>query len=296
MNPDRIASVILAFLLLVLVPWQPAHAQGYLGKPHNDLRFPIETPVDVEVHLTQRDLEYQRLVYRGIGLSPLGDALAAARLEKKETEHIDPAMAALTATPGNLGAANLLAQALREALAEVPGLTLGEMTVYDADHPPPPANAPPADRMVLLVRGYYSMLPMFSGFRVELQAVYGQRSRALSEDPKVRNKTAFLQRVFHDVGTAAPGMWTDPETTVPHWQQVGIERIREHAAEGLRETARMLAYELQRRPRTGRIPGKQYGWVDGPIINYGALETRRDGRAWLRVRNGHLVSVPESQL
>jgi hypothetical protein len=76
------------------------------------------------------------------------------------------------------------------------------------------------------------------------------------------------------------------------WSTPGPQAVDAGIDAGLRDAIDMLTSELQRKPRFGRIPGKQYPGDTG----YAAKESEHGDHAWLRVRDGTLVSLPLSSL
>ena len=156
-------------------------------------------------------------------------------------------------------------------------------------HPAPDATVDP-DRPILLLRCAYGMEPMMSGFSVRLFARHGRRADLVSADFK--SPSTFLQ-TFTSRDPAPKGSFLGfAEDQAAYWANLGPQALDAKIDAGLRDVAGMLAYELLRKPRFGRIPGKQYP-VD---MTYAAKETEHGDRAWLRLRDGRLVSVPLSSL
>ncbi len=107
---------------------------------------------------------------------------------------------------------------------------------------------------------------------------------------------AFAQNVAYRQprtrhGEKSGGLFGWMEVAAQDWEAVGPAEISAQIDAGVQEVAAMLAYELQRKPRFGRIPGKQYAIE----ATYAAVETRVGDRAWLRLRNGRLSSLPLSE-
>jgi hypothetical protein len=165
---------------------------------------------------------------------------------------------------------------VRTELAAMEGFPLADVRTRTA------ADTP-ADGPLLDVDAAYYMTPYFRDFRVLLQVRLTQPGRKEAD---------FSQQLFYDMPAEGIGYFSGPSDMAAAWARLDGARASAHVEAGLRELARMLAYELQRSPKFGRIPGKQREWREGDFTTYGVAETGDGQRAWLRLRNGHLASVP----
>lgn len=262
-------------------------------KPTNGLTLPLDTPIDIELAIPDESLGFRAYVPRSSGMSPLGDALAAETIRHKEDQYLRPALARLNAGMTHDHRAEALAAAIRREIEATGKIKIGEFRVHRGV---PPTDLPKgdADRNVLLLIARYDMDMGFAALVVELDARYGPRTQALTFDrvPRLvfaQNISHRQPRVLHSGERGGLFRWM--EVAAQDWETTGPVSISAQIDAGLQDVAAMLAYELQRKPRFGRISGKQYAIEE----TYGVVETRVDGRAWLRLRNGRLSSLPLSE-
>jgi hypothetical protein len=269
---------------IILPPRAPAASL----RPHNELILPMDAPMDVEVRFDDTELRYEAIPAASSAISPVGGILATARYRKMEEDIIRPAMATLNASLSRTPRRDRLAEVIRNTLEATGKIRVGEVRVHDRNHPAPDATIE-ADRPVLLVFLRYGMEPMMGGLSVHLGARYGRRGEVIAG---AAASETFQQRI-HWRDPAPLGGFSDfAEDHAAHWATLGPQAVDARIDAGLRDAIDMLAYELQRKPRFGRIPGKQYPVGTG----YAAKETEHGDRMWLRVRDGTLVSLPLSSL
>lgn len=264
-------------------------------KPVNRLTLPLDAPVDIELVLPSEALEYQTYVPRSSGLSPLGDALGAANMHRMEDKHLRPVVARLNAAMTHEHRADALAAAIRRELEASGVIKIGELRIHRGVAV---ADLPRGDpsRNVLLLIARHELETGFAALSVSLDARYGPWSEVLPRDstPKkllfAQTMTRRQPRVMHSGKSGGLFGWM--EVAAQDWEKTGPETISAQIDAGQQEVAAMLAYELQRKPRFGRISGKQYA-VE---MTYGVIETRVGDRAWLRLRNGRISSLPLSEV
>jgi hypothetical protein len=278
-----------ALCLVALLCIGSASAQS-LYKPRNTLTLPLAEPLDIELHLKDEALGYRDYIATGTGLSPIGDALAAARMRSKEDEIIRPALARIQAGMTNAPRAEMLASAIRAELEATGKVTIGTIRIHDSGLPLPGVQPGDEARNVLLLVCHYEMDALFQGFVVGMYARYGTRAEILASGRK--QNLPFLQSLEYRETTPRGGFLSFAEDAARYWEGIGPEAIDRRIDSGLRDVAAMLAYELQHKPKFGRIAGKQFGIGK----QYAAIETERGDRAWLRVRNGQLASLPLSEV
>lgn len=281
----RILICLAALLCIGTAPAQEAL------KSRNRLTLPLAAPLDIEIHLADDALGYREYVAMQMGISPIGDALATARMRSKEDEIIRPALARLQEGLSKAPRADMLAAAIRSELEATGKVTVGTINVYEGSESVPGLQPGDDARNVLLLVCSYEMDAMLQAFIVSLHARYGTRAQVLSFG--LKSDYAFMQALQHRESAARGGLWSFAEDAARYWEGMGPEVIDRRIDTGLRDVTAMLAYELQRKPRFGRIPGKQYA-IDK---QYAAIETERGDRAWLRVRtSGHLASLPLAEV
>lgn len=264
--------IILPTMLLI-----SAAAQAQYEKPRNRLQLPLSTPVTVRVALPQTQLEASDAPgVSTAGAGPAGGAIAATIADARMDRHLGPQLARLRAEMPPRDYVALLAEALRAELAATEGFPIAEVRTNAA-----------ADTAVdgprLDVDAAYYMTPYFRDFRIVLRA---RLTRTGQKEPD------FSQQLFYDMPAQGIDYFSGPSDMAAAWARLDGARASAHVDAGLRELARMLAYELRRSPKFGRIPGKQREWREGQFTTYGVAETGSGDRAWLRLRNGHLASVP----
>ena len=267
----------------------PARAPAAALRAYNALVLPMEAPMDGEVRFDDGELRYEPIPAATSAISPIGGVLATARYRKMEDDIIRPAMATLNAGLSTAPRRDALAEAIRSALEATGKIRVGEVRVYDSAHPAPDATVE-ADRPVLLVFLRYGMEPMMGGLSVLLGARYGRRGDLVAGNATA--PVAFRQTVESREPAPQGGFFDFAEDNATYWTKLGPQAVDARIDAGLRDAINMLAYEVQRKPRFGRIPGKQYPVDTG----YAAKETEHGDRAWLRVRDGTLVSLPLSSL
>lgn len=265
-----------------------AHAQWI--KPTNTLALPLAEPVEVILVMPDEALGYSAYVSRST-ISPLGDALATNSIRGQEEKHLRPALARLNAAIPASQRADRLATAVRESLATVPGLQVASLTVHRGVHP---ADLPRGDgtRRVLLLVAHQSMAYGFFSLDVELEARYGLASEVFTFEgkPKLLFAQTLTASFPRPAGGKGGGLFGWMEQSAASWEALGADAVAGMVDTGLRDVAAMLAYELQRRPRFGRLPGKQLAVGD----TYGVVEHLAGDRAWVRLRNGRLGSLPKA--
>ncbi|TXH72710.1 MAG: hypothetical protein E6Q88_05925 [Lysobacteraceae bacterium] len=278
-------------LLLTALLWASGACAQWI-KPTNGLALPLDAPLDIELVLPDQALGYQAHIPRPSGLSPLGDALGAETMRHQEDKHLRPALARLNAAMTHDHRADALTAAIRREIEGTGKIKIGELRVHRgvavADLP----RGDPDSRVLLLI-ARYDMEAGFMALAVSLDARYGPRSEVLALDRKpklvfAQNIASRQPRVMHSGKSGGLFGWM--QVAAQDWETTGPTAISAHIDAGLQDVAAMLAYELQRKPRFGRIPGKQYA-VE---TTYGVVETRIGDRAWLRLRNGRLSSLPLS--
>lgn len=267
-----------------------AHAQWI--KPTNTLVLPLAEPLEVHLVMPQEALGYSAYVGRST-ISPIGDALAAQNMHRQEDTHLRPVLARMNAALPHDGRADRLATAVREALATVPGLQVGSLAVHRGVAP---ADLPKGDgaRKILLLVARQEMAFGFFSLDVVLEARYGLASEVLSFEgkPKLQFAQTLIASFPRPAGGKGGGVFGWMEVSAKAWDDLGPTVIGGMVDTGLRDVAAMLAYELQRRPRFGRIPGKQHAVGD----QYAVVEHEAGDRVWLRLRNGRLGSLPRAQV
>ena len=265
-----------------------AHAQWI--KPTNTLVLPLAEPVEVHLVMTDESLGYSAYVPRGT-ISPLGDALAAESIRGQEEKHLRPAVARFNAAIPGAQRADQLAAAVRESLATVPGLQVASLTVHRGVAP---GDVPRGDggRRVLLLIARQHMAYGFFSLDVELEARYGLASEVFKFQgkPKLLFAQTFTASFPRPAGGKGGGIFGWMEQSAASWEALGPDAVAGMVDAGLRDVASMLAYELQRRPRFGRLSGKQLAVGD----TYGVVEHVAGDRAWVRLRNGRLGSLPKA--
>ncbi len=289
----RILFLRTAFCLAAALCAGNASAQWI--KPINGLTLPLDAPVDIELVLPSEALEYQTYIPRSSGLSPLGDAIGAANMHRMEDKHLRPALARLNEGMTHEHRADALAAAIRRELDASGVIKVGELRIHRGISL---ADLPRDDpgRNVLLLIARHELETGFTALAVSLDARYGPRSEVLARGDRTP-KLVFAQTMTHRQPRVAHsgksgGLFGWMEVAAQDWETTGPETISRHIDAGQQEVAAMLAYELQRKPRFGRIAGKQYA-VE---MTYGVIETRVGDRAWLRLRNGRISSLPLSEV
>lgn len=280
----------LLLTLLALLCTGAAHAQWI--KPTNTLVLPLAEPLEVHLVMPEETLGYSAYVARST-ISPVGDALAAENMHRQEDTHLRPVLARMNAALPQGGRADLLATAVREALATVPGLQVGSLAVHRGVAP---ADLPNGDgtRKILLLVARQEMAFGFFSLDVVLEARYGPASEVLkfTGKPKLLFAQTLIASFPRPAGGEGGGLFGWMEQSAKVWDGLGAEAIDSMVQTGLRDVAAMLAYELQRRPRFGRIPGKQLAVGD----QYAVVEREAGDRVWLRLRNGRLGSLPKAHV
>ena len=267
-----------------------ASAQAAL-KSRNNLTLPLAAPLDIEVHLVEGTLGYREYTAMQMGISPIGDALATARMRSKEDEIIRPALARIKEGLSKAPRADMLTAAIRSELEATGKVTVGTISVYEGSQSVPAVQPGDDARNVLLLICSYEMDAMLQSFIVSLHARYGTRTEVLSFG--LKSNYAFMQAMQHRESAARGGLWSFAEDAARYWEGIGPEAIDRRIDAGLRDVAAMLAYELQRKPKFARIPGKQYAIGK----QYAVIENERGDRAWMRVRvSGHLASLPLTEV
>jgi hypothetical protein len=261
-------------LLLLLLASMAVHAQ--YEKPRNRLQLPLSAPVTVRVALPQTRLEASDAPgVSSAAAGPVGGPIAATIADARMDRHLGPQLERLRAEMPQRDYAAVLVEALRTELAATPGFPVADIRTDTASAGP-----------TLQVEASYYMTPYFRDFRVVLRA---RLTRTGQQEPD------FSQQLFYDMPAEGIDYFSGPSDMAAAWSRLDGVRAAAHVESGLRELARMLAYELQRSPKFGRIPGKQREWREGTFTTYGVAENGHGGRAWLRLRNGHLASVPAAQ-
>lgn len=267
-----ILALILPTMLLI-----SATAQAQSEKPRNRLQLPLSTPVTVRVALPQTQLEASDAPgVSTAGAGPVGGAVAAPIADARMDRHLGPQLQRLLAEMPRRDYAVVLIEALRAELAATEGFPIADVRTGAA------ADAA-VDGPLLEVDAAYYMTPYFRDFRIVLQA---RLTRAGQKEPD------FSQQLFYDMPAQGIDYFSGPADMAAAWARLDGAAAAAHVEAGLRELARMLAYELRRSPKFGRIPGKQREWREGQFTTYGVAETASGERVWLRLRNGHLASVP----
>jgi hypothetical protein len=262
-------------------------------KPRNALVLPLETPVDIELVIPDESLGYQAYVPRSTG-SPLGDALGAETIRRQEEKFLQPSLVRLNQGMTHDHRADALTAAIRRELEATGKIKLGELRV----HRKVPITALPrgdaASNVMVIIAGY-EMQTGFAMLDVSLDVRYGPGSEALAVNrvPKL----VFAQHISHLEprvvrSKKSGGLFGWMEVAAQDWEAIGPATISSQIDAGLQEVAAMLAYEIQRKPHFGRISGKQYALGD----NFGVVEHKAGERSWLRVRNGRLSSLPNSEM
>lgn len=266
----------------------PARASAASLRPHNALVLPMDAPMDVEVRFDDGELRYEAIPAASSAISPMGGILATARYRRMEDDIVRPAMATLNAGLSRAPRRDALAAAIRSALEATAKIRVGEVRVYDSGHPAPDATVE-SGHPVLLVFLRYDMEPMMGGLSILLGARYGGRGDLLAG---AAASETFMQTIRWRDPAPKGGFFDFAEDHAAYWTTLGPQAVDARIDAGLRDAIDMLASELQRKPRFGRIPGKQYPVDTG----YAAKESEHGDRAWLRVRDGTLVSLPLSSL
>jgi hypothetical protein len=265
-------ALFLPIMLLV-----SAAAQAQYEKPRNRLQLPLSTPVTVRVALPQTQLEASDAPgVSSAGAGPVGGAIAATIADARMDRHLGPQLERLRAEMPPRDYTAVLAEALHAELAATEGFPVAEVRTDAA------ADAAVEGPLLDIDAAYY-MTPYFRDFRVVLRARVTRPGR---KEPD------FSQQLFYDMPAEGIGYFSGPSDMAAAWSRLDGARAAAHVEAGLRGLARMLAYELRRSPKFGRIPGKQREWREGEFTTYGVVETGDGRRAWLRLRNGHLASVP----
>ena len=277
----------------LLVTTTTLHAQ-YI-KPRNRLALPLEPPMDVMIQLDQTMLESDPAASTGIvvtnagAIGGLAGGIASEIGEARMRHHLDPVLARLRQEMPSRNYTKLLEAALRDKLAST--LQIGDIHILPKSvGGGPTARMPSANnRRVLLVVARYTMTPGYRDLRVSLNTRIdppAMPSLGRKDDPD------FFQTLFYDVPASGIGYFSGPKDMATSWSTMRGEDAASHVQAGLEQLAAMLAWELAHKPKFGRISGKQFEWRDGQYTTYGSVETEHDGRRWLRLRNGHLASVP----
>lgn len=264
--------IILPTMLLI-----SAAAQAQYEKPRNRLQLPLSTPVTVRLALPQTQLEASDAPgVSTAGAGPVGGAIAATIADARMDRHLGPQLLRLRAEMPPRDYAAVLAEALRAELAATEGFPVADIRTGAA------ADAA-VDGPLLDIDAAYYMTPYFRDFRIVLRARLTRTGQKEAD---------FSQQLFYDMPAQGIDYFSGPSDMAAAWSRLDGARASAHVDAGLRELARMLAYELRRSPKFGRIPGKQREWREGQFTTYGVAETGSGERAWLRLRNGHLASVP----
>lgn len=264
--------IILPTMLLI-----SATAQAQYEKSRNRLQLPLSTPVTVRVALPQTQLEASDAPgVSSAGAGPVGGAIADTIADARMDRHLGPQLLRLRAEMPPRDYVAVLVEALRAELAATEGFPVADVRTGTA-------AAAAVDGPLLEVDAAYYMTPYFRDFRIVLRA---RLTRTGQKEPD------FSQQLFYDMPAEGIGYLSGPSDMAAAWARLDGARASAHVDAGLRELARMLAYELRRSPKFGRIPGKQREWREGQFTTYGVAETGSGERAWLRLRNGHLASVP----
>jgi hypothetical protein len=280
--------------LCLLLATTTLHAQ-YL-KPRNRLALPLEHPVDVVIQLDQTTLEADAATAVGIpgsnsgALGALAGGIAAEIGEARMRHHLDPVLARLQKEMPPQNYAALLEVELRDRLAGT--LQIGAIHILPTpvDGAGPTASAPTAtDRRILFVQARYAMTVGYRDLRIRLNA--RMNPPPTLQPGRKATDPDFFQVMFYDVPATGIGYFSGPKDMAAAWSTMRGEDLAGHVKAGLGQLAAMLAWELARKPKFGRTPGKQFEWRDGQYGTYGSVETERDGRRWLRLRDGRLVSV-----
>jgi hypothetical protein len=268
----QLLPIILPIMLLI-----SAAAQAQYEKPRNRLQLPLSTPVIVRVTLPQTQLEASDAPgVSTAGAGPVGGAIAATIADARMDRHLGPQLVRLRAEMPARDYAAVLVEALRTELAATEGFPVADVRTGAA------ADAAVDDPLLDVDAAYY-MTPYFRDFRIVLRA---RLTRTGQKEPD------FSQQLFYDMPAQGIDYFSGPADMATAWARLDGARASAHVEAVLRELARMLAYELRRSPKFGRIPGKQREWREGQFTTYGVAETGSGERAWLRLRNGHLASVP----
>lgn len=275
--------LMLTLFLPIILPTMlllSAAAQAQYEKPRNRLQLPLSTPVTVRVALPQTQLEASDAPgVSSAAAGPIGGSIAATIADARMDRHLGPQLVRLRAEMPTRDYAAVLTEALRTELATTEGFPVADVRSSAA------ADAA-IDGPLLDVDAAYYMTPYFRDFRIV------PRARLI---PPGRKDPDFSQQLFYDMPAEGIDYFSGPADMAAAWSRLDGARASAHVEAGLRELARMLAYELRRSPKFGRIPGKQREWRDGTFTTYGVAETASGDRAWLRLRNGQLVSVPAPQ-
>lgn len=293
LQPPAIMLQRLFLAVCLLLTATTLHAQ-YI-KPRNRLALPSEQPMDVMIQLDQTMLESDPAAANGIvvmnagAIGGLAGGIASEIGEARMRHHLDPVLARLRQEMPSRNYTELLEAALRDKLAGT--LQIGDIRILPKPVDGAPTTWTPSanNRRLLQVRARYTMTAGYRDLRISLDArINPPVTPALcrKDDPD------FSQTLFYDVPATGIGYFSGPKDMATSWSAMSGEEAASHIEAGLEQLTAMLAWELAHKPKFGRTPGKQFEWRDGQYTTYGSVETEHDGRRWLRLRNGHLASVP----
>ena len=149
------------------------------------------------------------------------------------------------------------------------------------------------DEQVLALDVRYYLAPYFKTLRVAMTARLGARE-IVTASPSSNEAPSFVQEFYYDVPADRGGFMRTPRSgNAEYWTKMGGQAVGAQILAGMDEVMAMLAYELGRQPRFGRIPGKQIAWQEAnQNSTYGVFERQVGDRQWLRLRNGRIASVP----
>lgn len=288
MKKPLFAAFVPAALSLFIA--SAAMAQAMIEKPRNRIALPMTVPVVVDIRMPQKEIESKPAeAYGGALPGTIAGEISSAIARSREEKYVDPLLRRLRSEMPTRDYATILEAALRSELESAGLVRIQRIDRIGTG----PGNASAADpeAQAFAISGSYYMTSFMRDLRVELYVRYGKRS-TLASPNRDRAGPEFSQRLFYDMPATGIGYFSGPAGMAEAWESLTGDQAADHVERGFRELAKMLAYELQRKPRFGRIPGKQYEWRDGQYATYGATEIREGDRAWLRMRSGALVSVP----
>jgi len=290
--------VALALLLLASAP-ACAQVHDLYEQPRNRIALPVAEPVAVDIYLPQDGLyalDASGQPAPGIGpnmgaIGGLGYGIGSI-IQNRQNKRDELVASSLQGGMPVITFDTLLLQAFERHVGPAQLASIKRVTFHH-DTPSAVEKATPGDpeetTLALTVRYYLST--NLRDLRVVMGARLGPR-RVVTALPGGKQGPDFSQVLVYDI----PGnlkMFANRDSRESVWAQMGPEAAAGHLRAGIDGVMAMLPVELARKPRIGRIPGRQIPWQDNmQTATYGAMDARLADRVLVRLRSGILVSLP----
>lgn len=255
------------------------------AQPQERIRRAVQwEPAQVQL-VVHRGFTAQEYVDRGTwAISPLGAGLGEM-LHSRRVRKQEPSLAMVRAALQELDLEAMLESAVRNQLVSSGRV---DASAFEAVDPADVENDVPQGTLRLMLEHYLTF--EFRTLRVRLVA---EHMPVCQGNPC---KPDYYQVLFHETRAPSQSWGARDDAYMAHWAGMAPEAIRGLVATAVDDLAADLAADIPLAVRLGMREGpKQHGFRDGPLQNYGVVVKERDGRQWLRLRNGFLVNTTAKQ-